>query len=130
MNIDIFNEKQLDVLWMKLMKLGEKTGCHQRPDRSFFIQGYQLPVCARCTGVILGYLLSIPGFLYFGYCRLAAGFGCIILFVDWLLQALKIKESTNRRRLITGILGGFGLMSLQLKFYSGLIKAFHNQKQK
>jgi uncharacterized membrane protein len=25
--------------------------CHQRPDRSFHLQGQQLPVCARCTGL-------------------------------------------------------------------------------
>ncbi len=28
--------------------------CHQLPDRSFFIDGRQLPVCARCTGLYLG----------------------------------------------------------------------------
>jgi len=27
--------------------------CHQKPDRSFFIDGHQLPVCARCTGLYL-----------------------------------------------------------------------------
>src|SRR5689334_3189432 len=27
--------------------------CHQRPERSFFWSGYQLPVCARCTGLYL-----------------------------------------------------------------------------
>ena len=27
--------------------------CHQRPDRSFFWDGHQLPVCARCTGLYL-----------------------------------------------------------------------------
>jgi uncharacterized membrane protein len=25
--------------------------CHQRPKRSFFVAGHQLPVCARCTGL-------------------------------------------------------------------------------
>ena len=34
--------------------------CHQLPDRSFFIGGQQLPVCARCTGV---YLSFAAGFL-------------------------------------------------------------------
>jgi len=28
--------------------------CHQLPDRSFFVDGRQLPVCARCTGLYLG----------------------------------------------------------------------------
>jgi len=27
--------------------------CHQLPERSFFLDGHQLPVCARCTGLYL-----------------------------------------------------------------------------
>lgn len=27
------------------------TICHQRPDRSFTLDGHQLPVCARCAGL-------------------------------------------------------------------------------
>lgn len=27
--------------------------CHQRPERSFFWDGHQLPVCARCTALYL-----------------------------------------------------------------------------
>ena len=26
--------------------------CHQMPERSFFLDGHQLPVCARCTGLV------------------------------------------------------------------------------
>jgi uncharacterized membrane protein len=28
--------------------------CHQIPDRSFHLTGFQLPVCARCLGIYLG----------------------------------------------------------------------------
>ncbi len=99
---------------MKLMELGERAGCHQKPERSFFFHGYQFPVCARCTGAILGYILAIPSYLLIGFRLPLSIAGILILLADWLLQAVKIKESTNRRRLITGILGGYGMMSFQL----------------
>src|SRR6185436_9681371 len=28
--------------------------CHQLPERSFYVQGAQLPVCARCLGLYCG----------------------------------------------------------------------------
>ena len=28
--------------------------CHQRPERSFFLWGSQMPVCARCIGIYAG----------------------------------------------------------------------------
>jgi len=42
------------------------------------------------------------------------------MLADWTLQACKIKPSTNTRRFITGILGDYGIMSVQI----GLIKKF------
>jgi uncharacterized membrane protein len=35
--------------------------CHQRPERSFFLDGQQLPVCARCTGLYLSGALAFAG---------------------------------------------------------------------
>ena len=35
--------------------------CHQRPERSFFVDGHQLPVCARCTGLYLSGALTLLG---------------------------------------------------------------------
>jgi uncharacterized membrane protein len=32
--------------------------CHQRLERSFFLWGSQMPVCARCTGIYFGAALS------------------------------------------------------------------------
>ena len=32
--------------------------CHQRPDRSFFLWGSQMPVCARCLGIYAGAALA------------------------------------------------------------------------
>jgi uncharacterized membrane protein len=95
------------------MDLGEKTGCHQLPERSFFIKDYQFPICARCTGVIVGYILALPLGIMGYFKRNLSILCCIIMFVDWLLQACNIKKSSNNRRLITGILGGYGILSLQ-----------------
>ncbi|HEX9934586.1 MAG TPA: DUF2085 domain-containing protein, partial [bacterium] len=36
--------------------------CHQIPERSFKILGYPLAVCARCTGVYVGFLLGAIAF--------------------------------------------------------------------
>lgn len=101
-------------LWRKCMVLGEHIGCHQLPERSFFFCGYQMPVCARCTGVVVGYLLAIPSYILFGFQFGLSLLGCVLMFIDWFLQFIKYKPSTNNRRLLTGIFGGFGIMSIEL----------------
>ena len=39
--------------------IGNHSGCHQMPERSFFYKGKQFPVCARCTGVIIGQSVAL-----------------------------------------------------------------------
>ncbi len=73
-----------------------------------------MPVCARCTGVILGFLFAIPAFLLTGAKLLLSLIGALALFGDWLLQQTGLRESNNDRRVVTGFLGGFGIMTLQL----------------
>ena len=38
--------------------------CHQRADRSFFINGNQMPFCSRCTAIWLGIAIGL-GFMVF-----------------------------------------------------------------
>src|ERR1051326_86694 len=33
--------------------------CHQRSDRSFYLEGHKLGVCARCTGIYFGFALTL-----------------------------------------------------------------------
>ncbi|WP_310603805.1 DUF2085 domain-containing protein [Anaerosporobacter sp.] len=113
------------------MKIGERTGCHQRHDRSFFFHGKQFPVCARCTGVMCAYIFSLIRYLLvsskrrsFKYPRsedkkphIVALLGCITMLIDWTVQAVHLRESTNKRRLITGFLGGLGLMHFYITIY-------------
>lgn len=101
-------------IYVWLFVSAHNAGCHQRPDRSFFYKEHQFPMCARCTGVMIGYLFAIP--IYFIYTLKISTYIvlCAVMFVDWYIQYLKIKTSTNIRRFISGTLGGFGLMSLEL----------------
>ena len=96
--------------WISFMEYGHRLGCHQMPERSFFIYGYQLPVCARCTGVILGEIVAIVLLLLNIKINIVM---CFILLatmgIDWFIQYIKILQSTNFRRLITGTSGGVGL---------------------
>lgn len=91
------------------MEAGGRTGCHQMPERSFFIKGMQFPVCARCTGVIIGQTVAAVVVACGKKPCKSAFCGCVVMLIDWLVQRLGIKESTNPRRLVTGLLGGFGL---------------------
>lgn len=43
--------------------------CHQLPDRSFFLDGQQLPVCARCTGLYVSGVAGVLGWAMFKTAR-------------------------------------------------------------
>src|SRR5215216_6576523 len=47
--------------------------CHQRPDRSFFVDGHQLPVCARCSGL---YVSGAIGFAAWFVAKAVRGWRC------------------------------------------------------
>lgn len=92
------------------MVLGRATGCHQLPERSFFFKGKQFPVCARCTGVFLGEFSALLSIRWFHPPLWIIPLFCAIMLADWGIQALRWKESTNTRRLITGLLCGYALL--------------------
>lgn len=104
-----------DRRWMRLMKVGHYLGCHQIPERSFAYKGYQFPVCARCTGVIASFPLSVYCFVKKNLSTVICLNMCFIMLVDWLLQFLNIKQSNNNRRLITGFIGGLGFNILYFR---------------
>lgn len=115
-DVKISCRSKKDKRWIKWMEAGHRLGCHQKPERSFFIGKYQMPVCARCTGVFIGYIIAIATLIFSKpketIRQKIAVTGSLAMLTDWSLQAFKIRESTNTRRLATGIAGGFGIMSL------------------
>jgi len=114
-----------DKAWIKLMEAGEGLGCHQMPERSFFYKGYQFPVCARCTGVLISSAAALFSFCFIKKkmsIKLCVGMSGVML-ADWLVQYWGIQESNNRRRLVTGFIGGFGYVTLHLHLYRYIWKA-------
>ncbi|MDO9493422.1 DUF2085 domain-containing protein [Acetobacterium sp.] len=92
------------------MKLGHLLGCHQLGSRSFFIKGYQFPVCARCTGIYLGLILGV----FFKISLLFSLLSIIPLLLDGLTQLLTKYQSNNIKRIGTGLLFGIGFANLFL----------------
>ena len=113
-------------IWIALMKFGGRIGCHQRADRSFSFRGYQFPVCARCTGVIIGEALAVV--LLFAKIRINVIY-CIAsilpLAIDGCLQLVNVWESNNIRRIITGIIAGTGLTYLYYYAFVFLLELLH-----
>ncbi len=111
--------------------------CHQKHERSWTINGNQMPVCARDVGIFLGLALggwwfsrrglnrwtirdsfltlfpdSMIAPLYTSDRRLSAMFGtgilcCLPVVLDGGIQAISAYESVNPVRILTGIPFGF-----------------------
>lgn len=87
-------------------------GCHCREDRSFYYKGQKFPICARCTGELVGMILSLFSCFFF---RLSIVFSALLLLpmiIDGVVQAISSYESNNAKRFITGLLFGYGFMML------------------
>lgn len=87
-------------------------GCHRRPERSFFVKGYQMPVCARCEGELIGALAALIAIWFIRPPYWVMALIMVPMAADGLVQAFTSYESTNLRRLITGILFGFGVLMI------------------
>ena len=72
-----------DKIWLTLMNLFSNS-CHQKAERSFFINKYQFPICARCTGLLLGYFLGVLIFIFIGEISFIFNvISILIIFIDW-----------------------------------------------
>ena len=96
-------------------------GCHQRADRSFFVGKYQFPLCARCTGIAIGHFVAICAapFLTGDYWIAALA---LPMVADGSIQYVTSYESTNRRRMITGVLYGFAFTSVTIRIFREIVE--------
>ncbi len=94
--------------------------CHQRPERSFFLFGHKMAICARCTAIYtsfwgMGLLYAVWKATPWGHRypprSLPLRWPAILavpMFIDGLTQLVGLRESTNLLRAITGALVGVG----------------------
>ena len=87
--------------------------CHQRPDRSYFIEGHKLGVCARCTGLYAGFAITLLLYPLIRSLRINVNpprqyliLAAIPLAVDFTLTFFGFWENTHTSRLLTGTLLG------------------------
>ena len=105
----------------KIYEIGNNSGCHQIPERSFFYKGNQFPVCARCTGVMIGQATAIILALFKRFISFPNSIILLLIMgFDWSIQTIHMKESTNFRRLVTGFCGGLGLFSIYTRIFKRL----------
>ena len=94
---------QMDLFLAFIFAVGSVI-CHQLPERSFFLDGRQLPVCARCTGL---YLSGAAGL---------AAWWAVKLLRGWRPQHGEppdwrwvCSRSWRRRRVVSYLTGVFGV---------------------
>jgi len=91
--------------------------CHQKIERTFSMDAFNMPVCSRCTGIYSGILLSllviilmerkIKGELPSLKTVLAAVGIFLLMGAEVVLSTLGLIESDNIIRLITGLMTGW-----------------------
>jgi uncharacterized membrane protein len=109
---DNYNKiENMSAPWNSIYNCGDVL-CHQKEDRSFFINGNEMPFCARCTAIWFGLVIGL-GFMIFYKINLDEKFililfiGLIPIGIDGFGQLLNLWESNNIIRVTTGIFIGF-----------------------
>lgn len=125
----------LDVLGQALWSIGSAF-CHQIPERSLSLGGYQLPVCARDLGTYLGFfMVSSFYFMTKRYQRVGlpdrpmlvmAIIGVSLFLFDALSSHLGFRETNNALRLASGLAFGTGVSMLLFSVTS--VQLFHGKE--
>jgi len=100
----------INVLKSMNIWLRQSPFCHSIPERCFIYNNRYFPICARCTGILVGGIVSLLIFNIFNiYMSYQMSFILAIpMVIDGGLQYLNYASSTNNRRFVSGCLFGVG----------------------
>jgi uncharacterized membrane protein len=95
-------------------EFGKAPLCNGRPERAPHFGTFVFPLCWRCTGLFVGCIIAtiIKLSVEIESNILIAFISSLPMLVDWSLQRVEIKESTNFRRFTTGLICATGLLFL------------------
>ena len=99
--------EEMNVIARGIYYIGD-LNCHQLSHRSYSYNDNQMSFCARDTGIFLGLVI---GFMYASRKRTVLTLPLVIaalipIGLDGTIQLLTDYESTNPKRLITGLIAG------------------------
>jgi len=104
--------------------------CHQLPERSFFGGSLQVPVCARDTGIYVGFVVGLIALRSIDGRRRSAepppllsglvlGAMIALMALDGLTSYAGLRESTNELRLVTGLATGLAITGMVWPIING-----------
>ena len=111
--------------------------CHQKPERSYFFLGFQLPVCARCIGLYTGSLIGLllyPLFKSLSNIRIP-NLKYYFLFltpmaIDGICQTIGLYTTSNIFRTIIGIVASAPAVFYLIPVINQIYNRLNNQLTK
>jgi uncharacterized membrane protein len=119
--------------WNMVYSIGDRL-CHQKAERSLYLNGNEMPFCSRCTAIWLGLAFGM-GCMVFYTIELNEKFFiaiilCILpLGIDGMGQLLGFWESSNILRILTGFPAGL-VCGIALGVIYDELCSFHLFKKK
>lgn len=93
--------------------------CHGIPERCLYLWNVPMPICARCTAIYVGLIMSFAVFLILPrmterVARIVLCAAAIPMAIDGFTQLARLRVSTNTLRIETGLVLGiaFGVWAL------------------
>jgi len=106
--------------------------CHEIAERSFYLNGNELPVCSRDIGISIGLLTGmLIGLLYVRRINpVLLAVGLLPMVLDGGLQAVSSYQSNNTLRVLTGIVAGVAAALLLCKLAARYLETTPDKDRK